>query len=242
MTLADLAPEQIASLLKSAIVFKHVVKQLSPLAVRLSLSGRTVAMVFNKRSTRTRVASETAINLLGGSGMFLGSSDIQLGVNETLEDSAKIIGGMADGIMARVGDHADIEVGIPDFTLKLRIPTDLSNQTLAKHSQVPVINALSDRYHPTQILADIMVLQETYAPEVAKILSSSNYTRQSDLLSSMRGIDVLAPLKGKKVAYVGDTNNITNELLVTLPRMGMKLAIASPKGYDKIEEVVWSHV
>ena len=116
LTLADLSPDQIASLLKLAIVYKHLVTHITPLSLRVTLTGRTVAMLFNKRSTRTRVASETAVNLLGGSGMFLGSSDIQLGVNETLEDSVKIIGGMADGIMARVNDHADVEVGSPDFS------------------------------------------------------------------------------------------------------------------------------
>ena len=115
-------------------------------------------------------------------------------------------------------------------------------KTLAKHSPVPVINALSNRYHPTQILADIMVLQETYAPEIQKMLLSETANRQTDLLVRLQDVDIIESLKGKKVAYVGDTNNIANELLVTLPRLGMKLAIASPKGYDKVEEVVWSHV
>ncbi|NXD32600.1 OTC protein, partial [Spelaeornis formosus] len=159
------------------------------------LYGQTIALIFNKRSTRTRVASETATKLLGGHPMFLGGQDIQLGVNETLADSAKVISSMADGFMARVGAHEEIE-------------------ELAQHSRVPVVNALSDLYHPTQILADLLTLFEHY----------SGY------------------LKGKKIAWVGDTNNISNELLVTLPRFGAEFAIASPKGYDKVDPRVWAKV
>jgi len=109
LTLADLSPHQIQKILKMSLAMKHSF-QLSPLKIRQSLTGRTIALMFNKRSTRTRVASETSANALGGSAMFLGSSDVQLGVNETLEDTAKTVGGMADGIMARVGEHDDVEV------------------------------------------------------------------------------------------------------------------------------------
>jgi hypothetical protein len=93
------------------LTFKSLAKSFSPNSVRNSLTARTVAMIFSKRSTRTRVASETATKLLGGHPMFLGSQDIQLGVNETLEDTAKVVGSMVDGIMARVGEHSEIEVG-----------------------------------------------------------------------------------------------------------------------------------
>lgn len=107
-----------------------------------------------------------------------------------------------------------------------------------------MINALSKLYHPTQILADILTLQEAYAPHVALNMETENHvkTLQSSLQAQLKDLDLLAPLKGKKVAWVGDTNNITNELLVTLPRLGMNLAVASPKGYDKVEDVVWARV
>lgn len=111
LTLADLTPAQISFLLTSSLTFKSLAKSFSPNSLRNSLSARTIAMIFSKRSTRTRVASETATKLLGGHPMFLGSQDIQLGVNETLEDTAKVVGSMADGIMARVGEHSEIEVG-----------------------------------------------------------------------------------------------------------------------------------
>lgn len=110
VTLGDLSERQIENLLNVAITFKHICKNASPLSVRSTLAGKTVALLFNKRSTRTRVASETSTQVLGGHPMFLGSQDIQLGVNESLEDSAKVMGSMVDGFMARVGDHSEIEV------------------------------------------------------------------------------------------------------------------------------------
>jgi hypothetical protein len=110
-TLADLSVEQLADLVRTALIFKFIAKNTSLSSIEQSLQGKTVAMIFNKRSTRTRVASETSTALLGGQPMFLGSQDIQLGVNETLADSAKVIGSMADGFMARVGAHDEIEVG-----------------------------------------------------------------------------------------------------------------------------------
>lgn len=117
LTLADLSPQQISNLLRTALAFKILSRPgvkattRSGSAIRQSLTGHMTALIFSKRSTRTRVASETAMNALGGGAMFLGRDDIQLGVNETLEDSAKVIGSMADGIMARVGAHAEVEVG-----------------------------------------------------------------------------------------------------------------------------------
>lgn len=120
LTLADLTPSQIAYFLKSAIVMKHVVNKISPLKIRKTLSGLTIALIFDKRSTRTRVASETAANQLGGAALFLGSSDIQLGVNESLLDTAKVVGSMTDGIMARVDSQDDIEVGAVSHSIRCR--------------------------------------------------------------------------------------------------------------------------
>jgi len=85
-------------------------KNVSPLSIKQSMSTKTVALMFSKRSTRTRVASETAANVLGGSAMFLGAGDVQLGVNESLEDTARVVGSMVDGFMARVGEHDEVVV------------------------------------------------------------------------------------------------------------------------------------
>lgn len=124
LTLADLSPAQIASVLQSAIEFKAAFKSTSvalpegsrkQLAagespVEQSLKHKSIAIMFSKRSTRTRVASETSVASLGGTGLFLAPSDIQLGVNESLYDTAKVVSSMVDGIMARVGGHEEVEV------------------------------------------------------------------------------------------------------------------------------------
>lgn len=217
LTLADLSPAQIESLLKSAIELKQACrasslalpasqrKQLggdSP--VEQSLKGKSVAIIFSKRSTRTRVASETSVATLGGHPLFLSPADIQLGVNESLYDTAKVVSSMVDGIMARVGSHDEVEL-------------------LAKNSSVPVVNALSARYHPTQILADLQTMLEVLPTSSSSSVSSN-----------------LASLAGLKVAWVGDSNNILNDMLVAYPRLGINLAVATPKGkaYER-DELVW---
>ena len=110
LTLADLSPAQITSLIQSAITFKHLSKNGSPTRVEQTLDARTIALLFAKRSTRTRVASETSVKMLGGHPLFLGSADSQLGVNESLEDTARVVGSMVDGIMARVDLHEEVVV------------------------------------------------------------------------------------------------------------------------------------
>ena len=116
LTLADLSPAQITSLIQSAITFKHLSKTVSPTRVEQTLDARTVALLFSKRSTRTRVASETSAKILGGHPLFLGSADSQLGVNETLEDTARVVGSMVDGIMARVNLHDEVAVSPPSHS------------------------------------------------------------------------------------------------------------------------------
>lgn len=110
-TLADLSVQELSNLTKRALLLKYVSKRFPNRAIETTLDRKTVALIFNKRSTRTRVASETSTRLLGGHPMFLGGQDIQLGVNETLADTAKVVGSMVDGFMARVGAHEEIEVG-----------------------------------------------------------------------------------------------------------------------------------
>lgn len=220
LTLGDLAPEEIQSLVSRAYAFKILDKKFGRSMHRPSLSGRTVALLFSKRSTRTRVATETSVATLGGHASFLGKDDIQLGVNESLEDSARVISSMVDGIMARVNKHEDVA-------------------GLAEHSTVPVINALCDLYHPTQILADLLTMVETYAPvdiEPQQYDGALPYTIPNDVRKKVEeAVDLQAILSGKKVAWVGDQNNITNELMVTLPRFGMEMGVAAPKGYDEVD-------
>lgn len=118
LTLADLSPAQITHLIQSAMTFKHLCKTVSPSRAEQTLDARTVALLFSKRSTRTRVASETSAKILGGHPLFLGSADSQLGVNETLEDTARVVGSMADGIMARVNRHEEVAVSLHPLCLQ----------------------------------------------------------------------------------------------------------------------------
>ncbi|CAO3676871.1 unnamed protein product [Umbelopsis vinacea] len=201
LSTADLSKEQLYNLLTRSIELKVEAKYNVSTPTR-PLTGKTLAVMFSKRSTRTRVATESAMAYLGGHAMFLGAQDIQLGVNESLLDTSRVVSSMVDGIMARVGGHDEIV-------------------TLAKESSVPVINALSDKYHPTQILADLVTLHE-YRHHGT--LNPSEYTAHQQHPSET--------LPGLKVAWVGDANNILQELMVALPKVGIHLAAACPKGYE----------
>jgi ornithine carbamoyltransferase len=130
MTLADLSAEQINRLITHSVQLKsrslpwlspqiHGAKATKMRLPSQSLFGKSIALLFSKRSTRTRLAAETSAEILGGKTIFLGRDDIQLGVNESLKDTARIIGGMCQGIFARVGEHKEIEVGFSDFILKI---------------------------------------------------------------------------------------------------------------------------
>lgn len=147
------------------------------------LRGRSLAMLFQKRSTRTRVSTEAGFAMLGGHPLFLGSEDIQLGKNESLRDTARVLSRFNDGILARVYGHADIE-------------------GLCAEASVPVINALSDREHPLQGLADMLTMREAFGA-----------------------------LRGLTVAWVGDGNNVCATLLSAAPAMGFDVQVATPPGY-----------
>ncbi|KAJ2483049.1 ornithine carbamoyltransferase [Coemansia sp. RSA 2320] len=201
ITLADYSAEQIAALVESAADFKQKTKhEGQAFHPDQPLKGKTIAMLFSKRSTRTRVASESSIAYLGGHAMFLGKEDIQLGVNESLRDSAQVISSMVDGIFARVGAHSDIA-------------------TMAKHSTVPVINALCDENHPTQILADLLTIWEVFAPRRP---------------GSQSIFDVL---RGLNVAWVGDANNIVYEMLAAMPKCGINMNVCTPAKYPIPEAI-----
>ncbi|CAI6338598.1 unnamed protein product [Periconia digitata] len=193
LSIADLTPAELVTLVRNAHKHKTAIKSGTgeiPHGLRHALAGKTVAMTFSKRSTRTRVSTEGAIAALGGSPMFLGKDDIQLGVNESLYDTSVIISSMTAAIVARVGPHSDVA-------------------DLAKHSSVPVINALSDLYHPLQTIADVLTISEVN-------LSSS---------SSSLG------LEGMKIAWVGDANNVLYDLAIAATKLGIDISVATPKGY-----------
>jgi len=148
------------------------------------LDSKTAALVFQKPSLRTRVSFEVAMLQLGGTAVYLSPAEIQLGQREGVGDAARVLSRYVNAIVARVFLHADVE-------------------DLASAASVPVINALSDREHPCQILADLLTLQER------------------------RGT-----LRGLKLAYVGDGNNIVHSLALAATRLGIDLRVSTPDGYE----------
>ncbi|KAM0584228.1 hypothetical protein ACHAP6_007585 [Verticillium nonalfalfae] len=195
MSISDLTPAEFATLVRNAAAHKKAVKATgeAPKSLAGGLTGKTVAMMFSKRSTRTRVSTEAAVAMMGGHPMFLGSNDIQLGVNESLYDTSKVISSMTSCMVARVGPHSDVA-------------------DLAKDSSVPVINALSDDFHPLQIIADFTTLHETF-PAAASADKAS------------------LGLEGLKVAWIGDSNNVLFDLAIGCVKMGVDISVASPAGY-----------
>ncbi|HEX6135782.1 MAG TPA: ornithine carbamoyltransferase [Longimicrobiales bacterium] len=148
------------------------------------LAGRTLAMIFEKSSTRTRVSFEVGTYQLGGHALFLSSRDIQLGRGEPIRDMARVLSRYVDGIMIRTFAHAALE-------------------ELASSASVPVINGLTDLLHPCQVMADVMTIQENFGED----------------------------LKGRKVAWIGDGNNMANSWLNAAFRFGFELRLACPEGY-----------
>ena len=179
LSLKDWSRDEIELLLEQAAAIKA-----TPEAYANALAGKSLAMIFQKASTRTRVSFEVGMYELGGRALFLGSNDIQLNRGETIADTARVLSRYVHGIVARVFAHQDI-------------------LDLARHGSVPVINGLSDLLHPCQALADYFTLRER------------------------RGT-----LQGLKLAYVGDGNNVANELMFGAVKLGMRCSIGCPKGYE----------
>jgi ornithine carbamoyltransferase len=162
-----------------------------PHKFRDALQGQSLAMIFEKSSTRTRVSFEVGMFQLGGHALFLSARDIQLGRGEPIYDTAKVLSRYVQGIMARTFAHKTV--------------TDL-----AEYASVPVINGLTDLSHPCQAMADYFTAWEHFRGEV----------------------------KGRKIAYVGDGNNMAHSLLYGAPKVGMHIAVATPAGYAPHPEVV----
>ncbi len=174
----NLTPDQAIALIDRAIQLKAQLKAGEP--QHHIMPGKTLAMIFEKPSTRTRVAFEVGMAQMGGHALYLSTSDLQLGRGETIEDTGAVLSRYVDVIMARVFKHSDLV-------------------TLAKSSSIPVINGLSDLAHPTQSLADMMTIKEQFGG-----------------------------WNGRKLAYVGNKNNMVNSLLLSGALVGLDIAVATP--------------
>jgi ornithine carbamoyltransferase len=187
LTLQDFSFEEINYMLDIASDLKKMYLRGESSEV---MYGKTLAMIFEKSSTRTRVSFEVAMRQLGGHALFLGSKDLQLGRGETIPDTARTLSRYVDGLMARVYSHDDL-------------------LDLAEFSQVPVINGLSDLFHPCQILADLLTIKE----------KKKNF-------------------ENLKLSYVGDGNNVCNSLLIGCTQLGIDISIGCPENYEPPEEIV----
>jgi len=181
LTLTDLSSEELKQIIQRAITLKSEHKQGN---IYEPLKNRVLALIFEKSSTRTRVSFESGMAQFGGSSLFLSPRDTQLGRGEPVEDSAKVLSRMVDAITIRTFEHAKLAL-------------------FAKHSSVPVINALTDDFHPCQLLADMQTYHEH------------------------RG-----SIEGKKVVWVGDGNNMCHSFINAARLLNFELVITSPIGYD----------
>tara|TARA_X000001036_G_scaffold80371_1_gene72087 strand:- start:5811 stop:6713 length:903 start_codon:yes stop_codon:yes gene_type:complete len=180
LTLLDIPKEDIKKLIHRAIELKKMTKEN---IVYTPLQNKTIALLFDKSSTRTRVSFEVGMTHFGGNTLFLSPRDTQLGRGEPIEDTAKVISSMVDCVVIRTHDHEDVV----KFSSK---------------SSVPVINGLTDLVHPCQLLADVM----TY-------------------------VEINGDIKGKKVAWIGDANNMCNSYINASKQFDFELSIATPEKY-----------
>ncbi|MBK9063328.1 MAG: ornithine carbamoyltransferase [Acidobacteria bacterium] len=179
ISIHDLSSAEVGALLTQSADIKA-----RPREYRAALSGKILAMIFEKSSTRTRVSFEAGMTQLGGAAQFLSSRDIQLGRGEPVSDTARVLSRYVDGIMARTFAHQTV-------------------LDLATYATIPVVNGLTDLLHPCQALTDYFTMAEKFGS-----------------------------LKGLKLAYVGDGNNMAHSLMYGGPKCGVDVAIATPKGYE----------
>lgn len=187
LTFAELNPEELAVILTNAAVLKNELKQGYQKKI---LEGKSVALIFEKPSTRTRISFEVGLYQLGANPIVLNAAEMQLGRGETIEDTGKVIARYCDAVVIRAYEQAKLEA-------------------LAGASPVPVVNALSDSFHPCQALADLLTIKEN------------------------RGA-----LADQKIAYLGDGNNVLNSLLYAAATAGMEIATACPKEFSPDHKVV----
>ena len=187
LTLSELTPKEFLGLIDSSIKLK---KELKKNTNKPILKNKTLTMIFQKPSTRTRVSFEIGMLQLGGHAINLSSNDMQLSRGESVEDTAKTLSRYSDCIMARVYEHKLLE-------------------KLSKHASIPVINGLSDSFHPCQILADFMTIKEKKKK-----------------------------FKGLKIAWIGDGNNVCNSMIYGAALSGIDMSIATPVGFKPEKTVV----
>lgn len=181
LTLADYSKETILELLDKAKTIKESHLKGEIIA---PLKGKILGMIFEKSSTRTRVSFEAGMLQLGGHALYLNSRDLQIGRGETISDTAKVLSQYVDAIMIRTFSHDIVE-------------------ELAEHATIPIINGLTDLYHPCQALADLLTL-----------------------------LEVKGNLEGLKLAYIGDGNNVAHSLLIACSKIGIDISIATPPNYE----------
>ncbi|MGM9955905.1 MAG: ornithine carbamoyltransferase [Peribacillus sp.] len=187
LTMKETTSKEIAALLELA---QNIKAKLQAGEEYKPLAGKTLGMIFEKSSTRTRVSFEVGMLQLGGHALFLSSNDLQIGRGEPISDTAKVLSEYLDGIMIRTFGHEKI-------------------MELAGHATIPVINGLTDLAHPSQVMADFLTI-----------------------------IELKGKLKGLKMSYIGDGNNVANSLMVGCAKMGMNFSIGCPEGYKPDEEIV----
>ncbi len=187
LTLLDISSQEFRDIISRASELKDMLSEGVPHEL---MKNRVLAMIFEKSSTRTRVSFEAGMSQMGGSGLFLSPQDTQLGRGEPVEDTARVLSRMVDGIMVRTFEHEKIE-------------------RMADFSSVPVINALTDDYHPCQLLADM----QTY------------FEHRGDI-------------QGKTVTWIGDGNNMCNSYINAARQLDFELVVACPEGYDPMASLV----
>ncbi len=187
LRVADLSPEEVVLIVAGAAWWKARRREGNAPA---PLAGKVLGMIFTKPSTRTRVSFQAAVSRLGGQALSLGVNELQLGRGETVADTARVLSRYLDGLLVRTYAQEEVE-------------------ELAAHSAVPVINGLTDRYHPTQALADLLTVRERFGG-----------------------------WRGLKLAYVGDGNNVARSLMMAAAKVGMEVVVAAPPGYEPEAEEV----
>lgn len=187
LKLMDLSEKEIIEILNTADQLKYEKKNGITHHI---LKGKTLGMIFEKSSTRTRVSFEVGMYDLGGTALFLSSRDLQIGRGEPVQDTARVLSRYLDGIMIRTFDQEEVEA-------------------LARCGTIPIINGLTDYCHPCQVLADLMTVREHKGG-----------------------------LKGLKLCYIGDGNNMTNSLIVGGIKTGMSVSVACPKGYEPDADIM----
>lgn len=187
LSLKDFSKEEIQGILDKAFEIKDKLKKGIETPI---LKNKNLAMIFKKSSTRTRISFEVGMNQLGGNSVFLSPVESQIGRGEPIEDTARVLAGYVDGILIRTFDQNEVD-------------------ELAKYSKVPVINGLTDTYHPTQVMADMMTI-----------------------------IEEKQKLEGINLTYIGDGNNMAASLLIGGAKMGFNVTIAAPKGYEVDEDII----